>query len=128
MYQIECYIPKWMETLPQDHEMKQTMIDGIHLGVRQLLNMFKQFMTQFRRKSGGCLCSKILGGNRTYQTNQAQCDQYTPHLQHINAISLSNTMVNNSSHNKRHKQFKRRFQQFEQRCQNRLFFIISQIL
>ncbi len=26
MYQIECYIPKWMETLPQDHEMKQTMI------------------------------------------------------------------------------------------------------
>ena len=26
MYQIECYIPKWMETLPQDHEMKQTVI------------------------------------------------------------------------------------------------------
>ena len=26
MYQIECYIPKWMETLPQDHEMKQAMI------------------------------------------------------------------------------------------------------
>ena len=26
MYQIECYIPKWMETLSQDHEMKQTVI------------------------------------------------------------------------------------------------------
>ena len=26
MYQIECYIPKWLETLPQDHEMKQQMI------------------------------------------------------------------------------------------------------
>ena len=26
MYQIECYILKWMETLPQDHEMKQAMI------------------------------------------------------------------------------------------------------
>lgn len=26
MYQIECYIPKWLETLPQDHEMKQQII------------------------------------------------------------------------------------------------------
>ena len=26
MYQIECYVPKWMETLPQDHEIKQQMI------------------------------------------------------------------------------------------------------
>lgn len=26
MYQIECYIPKWLETLPQDHEMKQAII------------------------------------------------------------------------------------------------------
>ena len=26
MNQIACYIPKWLETLPQDHDMKQQMI------------------------------------------------------------------------------------------------------
>ena len=26
MRQIACFIPKWLETLPQDHDMKQQLI------------------------------------------------------------------------------------------------------
>ena len=40
----------------------------------------KGVMTQFCRKSDGCLCRKILGSNRTGQSDKCQKDQHPTHF------------------------------------------------
>ena len=86
--------------------------------------MIKQRLTQLGRKSHCRLGREKLRRNGRCQSHYAKEQQEQSHFPDITHAPVGNTIVNNICHYQRNHQFKKRFQQLEQRCQDRLFLVI----
>ena len=99
----------------------------INIGKIQPLNMIKQSLSQFGRKTNCRLCRKELcrhGRNKTYDS---QCQKTKSHFTDITHVLVRDTTVNDVCHDQRNQQFKECFQQLEQRCKHGFFLIILKI-
>ena len=99
----------------------------VHLAVTQAQDVLHQSVAQPGGESHRRHRRKILGGNRHQQANHTQRHQHQAHLHYIAPVTVGNTLVHDSRHHQRDKQFKQRFQQLEQRSQNAFFFVAFQI-
>ena len=77
--------------------------------------MGKQSGTQLRCKSRRRLCRKKLRRNGADKPDYGKKQQPAKHFPDMRPVLRRNTHIDDLRDNKRHKQFKRGFQQFKQR-------------
>ena len=89
--------------------------------------MIKQCLAQLGRKSHCRLGCEKLRRNGRCQSHYTKEQQEQSHFTDIAHVPVGNTIVDDIRHYQRNHQFKKSFQQFEQRCQYGLFLVILQI-
>ena len=89
--------------------------------------MGKQRVPHSGAKACRRLRREILRRNRADQTDDPQRDEYKAHLHDVRPVLSRDAHVNNRSHDKGYKKFKRRLKHFEKRRQYGFFLVIFQV-
>ena len=99
----------------------------IHLGKGKALHVFKQGRFHRGSKAGCRFCGKILGSQGTGQSDDAKQHQHSTHFPDIGNVPVTDTLVNDCCHDKRHKEFKGSFQHLKQRSKDSFFFVSGHV-